>query len=482
MRVLAIDQGTSATKALVIEDDGTVAATGGAAVAPRAGADGTVEQDPQELLDSILAAGREALAGAGGAVDAVALGNQGETVLRWDRHSGSARGPALVWQDRRATSVVERMGESAARLTEISGLPLDAYFAAPKMRWLAEQSPTADSAEVITTVDAWLTRQLTGAFVTDAATASRTMLLDLDSGEWSQEACARFEFEPDDLPEVVACDAVVGTTAAFGGELPLAGLIVDQQAALFAESCLAVGDAKCTYGTGAFLLANSGKAPHRSIHRLAASVAWRLGDEISYCLDGQVYAAGAAVGWLQRVGLIGSPEELDGLCAAAEREAQPTFVPALAGMGAPRWSADARGAWSGLSLATGRAELAAAVVAGIAAEVAWLTRTTADDLAAPLSVLRADGGLTRSRALMQTQADLAQVLVECYPHPDATALGVGALARLATGAATTPSDAVSPWSPSAVFEPSIGAEEAAERLEAFRRVADAQIQLAEEGR
>jgi glycerol kinase len=467
MSVLAIDQGTSSTKALVIADGGDVLGEGNAPVHPHAGTEGAVEQDPHELLQSIVDAGQAALEAAGAEVEAVGLGNQGETVLRWDRESGEPYGAALSWQDRRAVSVTRDLAEHEERLTELTGLPLDPYFAAPKMAFLRREQGEEG---VVTTVDAWLNRQLAGAFVTDAATASRTLLLDLESTTWSDEACALFGLDPAGQPEIVDCDARVGETPAFGKPLPLTGLAVDQQAALFAESCFAPGEAKCTYGTGAFILANAGSEVVSSKAKLAACVAWRLRGTTTYCLDGQVYSAGSAVSWLQELDLISEAADLDRLDGDADGV---VFVPSLAGLGAPFWSPEARGGWLGLSLATRREQLVRAVVWGIAAQVASLARAMGDDVGRPLERLRVDGGLTRSAALMQAQADLLQAPVELYPSADATALGVGAFARLGSGAATTPEEAVGSWTSAAVFEPKMRAAEAEERLAAWEAAARA---------
>lgn len=474
--VLAIDQGTSSTRALVVAEDGSVLAEASAPVRPRAHGEGAVEQDPAELLASVVDAGRNALAAAGTEVAAVGLGNQGETVLMWDPVSLRPLGPAVSWQDRRAADVTERLAPRAERLREITGLPLDPYFAAPKMAWLRERAD-ADGAAV-GTIDAWVTESLCGERVTDAATASRTLLLDLDSTEWSREACEAFGVTPELLPRIVDCDATVGETDAFGPRLPVAGLAVDQQAALLAQSCLAPGEAKCTYGTGAFILAAAGERPLRSSAGLAACVAWRLGGRASYCLDGQVYTAGAAVGWLERLGLIRGPEEIDALAGEAPAPGGPLFVPALAGLGAPLWEPRARGAWLGLSLASGRGELVGAVAWGIAAQIASLAQAVAGDLGRPLERLRVDGGLTRSRALMQAQADLLQARVELFPSPEATALGVAALARLACGQASGPADAVPPWRAAATFEPRMDAARAREHLASFESAAGMLAQAA----
>ena len=458
MNVLAIDQGTSSTKALVVADGGKVIGEANAPVHPQAGSQGAVEQDPNELLQSVIDAGRAAIAEANTSVEAVGIANQGETVLRWNRETGEPLGSALSWQDRRAASITRELAEHADRLTELTGLPLDPYFAAPKMTWLRRRDGDGG---VITTVDAWLNQRLAGAFVTDAATASRTLLLDLERTEWSDEACAVFELDPSTQPQIVECAAAVGETGAFGDTLPVTGLAVDQQAALFAESCFDAGEAKCTYGTGAFILATAGEHVVQSESRLAACVAWRLDGTTTYCLDGQVYTAGSVVSWLRELDLISEAADLDHV---ASGDGDVVFVPSLAGLGAPFWAPDARGGWLGLSLATRRDDLVRAVIWGIAAQVASLARAMGSDIGKPLDRLRVDGGLTRSSALMQAQADLLQTPVELYPSPDATALGVGALARLGSGAASSPGDAVGDWKAVAVFEPEMDAAEAAERL------------------
>jgi glycerol kinase len=473
--VLAIDQGTSSTKALVVAPDGAIRAQAEIAVQSTTTDDGGVEQDPEEIWQSVLDAGARALAHAGVPVGALGLANQGETVLAWDRDSGRPLSRAISWQDRRALPICESLREQGEWLRARTGLPLDPYFAAPKMRWLRERVPRAG---VCTTTDTWLLHRLCGAYVTDATTASRTLLLDLDAVAWSPEACAIFAVDLGQLPTIVPCAGVVGATTSFGGSLPVAGLAVDQQAALFAEACFSAGEAKCTYGTGAFLLATVGPHPWRSASGLVACIAWQLGDTTTYCLDGQVYTVGAAVSWLRDVRLIDDPSDLDAVGGAAADAGSVAFVPGLAGLAAPFWRPAARGAFTGLSLSTSRAQLVRAAVDGIAAQVALLARAAGADLGHPLARVRADGGLTRSRLLMQTQADLLQVPVEVYPSPHATALGVAALARLGIGAAADPATAVGMWQPAAVYEPRIGADEAAARLQRWRRAAEATMELA----
>ncbi|MFF9898072.1 FGGY family carbohydrate kinase [Streptomyces longispororuber] len=473
--VLAIDQGTSGTKALVVCPERGVIASAEAPVRPRHLPGGLVEVAPGELLASVLDAGRAALARAGEPVAAVGLANQGETVLAWDPASGEPLTEALVWQDRRAEPVCAELAAHAQELRDLTGLPLDPYFAAPKMTWIRRHLTRRG---VVTTSDAWLVHRLTGAFVTDAATAGRTQLLDLDAVAWSERALALFGLDGEELPRVVDAAGPVGTTRDFGAEVPLTGLLVDQQAALLAQDVTEPGGAKCTYGTGAFLLAQTGERPRRGDSGLVACVAWRLAGRTSYCLDGQVYTAASAVRWLTDLGVIGGAHDLDRVGSGVPDTGGVTFVPALAGLAAPWWRGDLRGSLTGLGLDTGPGHVVRALCEGIAAQVAELADAAAADLGAPLRALRVDGGLTRSVLLMQTQADLLQRPVEVSALPDVTALGVGAVARLGLDPRLGLADAVPAWEPAAVYEPRIGPDEAATRRAAFRAEVTALLERA----
>ncbi|WP_188267981.1 MULTISPECIES: FGGY family carbohydrate kinase [unclassified Streptomyces] len=463
--VLAVDQGTSGTKALVLCPERGVLGSGTAPVRPRYLPGGLVEVDPRELYDSVVAAGRAALADAGTGVVAVGLANQGETVLAWDPVTGEPLTDALVWQDRRASGICTELAPHEAELAHLTGLPVDPYFAAPKMAWIRRH---ATRSGVVTTSDSWLVHRLTGAFVTDTATAGRTGLLDLDTLAWSATALGHYGLDGERLPRIVDCDTPVGTTRAFGPPLPLTGLLVDQQAALFAQSADDPAAAKCTYGTGAFLLARTGSAPHRTTSGLVGCVAWRLRGEVTHCLDGQVYTVASAVRWLTDLGVIAGAGELDSVGATAPDTGGVAFVPALAGLAAPWWRGDVRGSLTGLGLDTHRGHLVRALCEGIAAQVVDLTAAVAAERGAPPTSLRADGGLTRSALLMQTQADLLQLPVEVASSPDATALGVGAVARLGLDPGLAPEHAVPAWRPSAVYEPRISRDEAEARLSRFR--------------
>lgn len=463
MSVLAIDQGTSGTKAIIVDEAGVVRAVVEMPVRPVYLADGGVEQDPDQLLASVLEAGRRAYADAGLSIDAVALANQGETVLAWDPRTGQPLSQAIVWQDNRSAGICEGLSGHAALIALRTGLVLDPYFSAPKMTWL-RRNVTLEG--VVTTTDTWLVHHLTGEFVSDVTTASRSLILDLDTTRWDPELLGIFGLEGEPLPRLVGCDEVVGTTSAFGPEVPVVGLIVDQQAALLAEGCLTPGMAKCTYGTGAFVLASTGADAVRSTTGLTTSVAWRMRGATDYCVDGQVLTAGSAVRWLEDLGIIGSSAGLD--AAAAADSGGVLFTPALAGLAAPWWRSDARAAFTGMSLSTGASHLVRAVIDGIAAQIADLVGVIAEDTGVPIARLRVDGGLTNSRVLMQTQADLLQAPVDVYPSAHATALGAAALSRLALDPTLRPADAVGGWVPSTTYEPRMTAEEAAHHLATWR--------------
>ncbi|MEV6055451.1 FGGY family carbohydrate kinase [Streptomyces sp. NPDC052107] len=468
--VLAVDQGTSGTKALVVCPERGVLGSGFAEVRPRYLPGGLVEVDPAGLCDSVVDAGRQALAEAGEGVVALGLANQGETVLAWDPADGRPLTDALVWQDRRAETVCTELAEHAEELRQLTGLPLDPYFAAPKMAWIRRHLTREG---VVTTSDAWLVHRLTGAFTTDAATAGRTQLLDLDRAQWSPRALEMYGLADERLPQPADNAQPIGTTTAFGREIPLTGLIVDQQAALLAQRVTAPGAAKCTYGTGAFLLAHCGDRPRRGTSGLVSCVAWRLAGTTAYCLDGQVYTAASAVRWLCDLGVLSSAADLDPVGGAVPDSGGVTFVPALAGLAAPWWRGDLRGSLTGLGLDTGPGHLVRALCEGIAAQVAELADAAAADLGAPLDTLRVDGGLTRSALLMQTQADLLQRPVEVSALPDATALGAAALARLGADRTLGVEQALPAWKPAAVYEPRITADQAAERRAGFRAAVEA---------
>jgi len=464
--ILAIDQGTSGTKAIVVDEAGTVLSLAEVPLYPSYLDGGGVEQDPEALFDSVVLAGRRAVAEAGVTLAAVALANQGETVLAWDTATGKPLSAAIVWQDRRAESVCEARKEHGKRVAELTGLVLDPYFSAPKVRWLRD---TVTTQGVVTTTDTWIVHRLCGAFVTDASTASRSLVVDVDEVTWSDELLDLFDLGGETLPQIVASDDIVGVTRLFGASVPVTGLIVDQQAALLAEACLDAGTAKCTFGTGAFLLAQLGHRAVRSTAGLTTSVAWQLAGKTSYCVDGQVYTAASAVRWATELGLVPSADKLDTVAAPSSEGV--ICVPALAGLAAPWWDSQATASFTGMTLSSTRGHLTRALLEGIAAQVATLTSLVARDLGQPLTRLRVDGGLTRSSVLMQAQADLAQMPVDVYPSSHATPLGAAACARLALEPGLSADQAVGTWTPERTYEPSWSSDRAAELLAKWQSAA-----------
>jgi len=470
--VLSIDQGTSGTKALVVDGDGNVLGLSERPVRPDYLPGGGVEQDPHELLASVVDAGRAAVSAAGVPIDVVTLANQGETVLAWDPQTGRPLSNMIVWQDRRAEGICTELDRHKDTFARRTGLVLDPYFSAPKMAWL-RRNVTREG--VVTTSDSWLVHQLTRAFVTDATTAGRSLVTDLDTTDWDHELLELFGLADEPLPTIVACDAVVGHTSVFGGTVAVGGLVVDQQAALVGEGCTRPGEAKCTFGTGAFLLANTGPTATRSTAGLAASVAWRLGDHTTYCVDGQVYTAASAVRWMQQLGYVTTAADLDTVAATdgdGPDNGGVLAVPALAGLAAPWWRPDARATISGMTLSTTVGHLVVAILQGIAAQVAELGSAVATDLRGPLRRLRVDGGLTRCETLMQSVADLMQIEIDVYPSAHATALGAAALARMAHDPGLRLTDAIVAWRPSLTYGPRWSADRAAEFRARWNAAAD----------
>lgn len=459
MNVLAIDQGTSGTKAVVVDGDDQILAIAEVSLRPDYRPGGTVEQDPVALLDSVLTSSHRAVTEAGVHIDAVSLTNQGETVLAWDQATGEPLTPLIVWQDSRAQVICDPLAAHAGRIAERTGLVLDPYFTAPKLAYVRQHMTRSG---VVSTSDAWILHRLTGEFVTDVSTASRSLITDLGAVAYDDELLDLFGLAGESMPRIATNDEVIGATSEYGGSVPVGGLVVDQQAALLAQACLEAGEAKCTFGTGAFLLANLGSEPKRSTHGLTVSAAWRARGVTSYCSDGQVYTAASAVRWLQDVGLLKGPEEIDVLM---DDDAHGVIcVPALAGLAAPWWQSDATASLSGMSLATTRADLVTAVMQGLAAQVAELGDLVSADMGRPLTRLRVDGGLTRSQALMQSVADLMQVPIDIYPSAHATPLGAVALARAAMQPDIALRDAIVRWEPTGSFEPRWSVD----RTQAFR--------------
>jgi glycerol kinase len=448
--VLVIDQGTTSTRAVVYDRQLRPVGQGQAEVPPSYPRSGWVEHDPDALVGSVGPQVTRALAEAGVGADriaAVGLTNQRETTVIWERASGRPIGPALVWQDRRTADFCEQRRDRRGWLAERTGLVLDPYFSATKIAWLLDHVPDArrraEAGELAAgTVDSLLLWHLTGGrrHVTDATNASRTLLMDLRTLQWADDLCDFFAVPRELLPEILPSSGEFGRTQGAGAldlpdGLPIAGVAGDQQASLVGQGCLAPGQAKCTYGTGAFLLVHTGATVVPSTRGLVTTLAATLGDgPPQYALEGSIFVAGAAVQWF-RDGLkaVGAAPEIDRLCLDADPDSGVLFVPALTGLGAPHWDPDARGTIFGLTRATTVADLARATLEGVAFQIADLIDAMNADLPSPLSDLRVDGGLARSDPFLQFQADLLGLPLRRSPQTESTALGAALLAGLGVG-------------------------------------------------
>ena len=444
--ILALDQGTTSSRAIVFDLDGSVRAVAQKELTQIFPAPGWVEHDPQEIWASQVGVAVEALGKAGLNADEVAIGltNQRETTILWDRASGHPVHNAIVWQDRRTADFCERLKADAGEIiTAKTGLLVDAYFSASKIRWLLDNIPgarrRAEAGDLaFGTVDSWLLWKLTGGTVhaTDTSNASRTMLFNIHAREWDEELLRLFDVPRALLPDVRSSSEVFGEAApGLGlGRVPVAGVAGDQQAALFGQMCRAPGMSKNTYGTGCFLLQNIGTAPARSAQKLVTTIAWTIGGRTEYALEGSTFVGGAVVQWIRDgLGLVRTAADIEPLAASVPDNGGVYLVPAFAGLGAPHWDPYARGAIVGITRGTTAAHVARAAVESIAYQVADLLDAMAADSGIALTELRVDGGAARNDALMQFQADLLGVPVVRPVVTETTALGAAYLAGLAAG-------------------------------------------------
>ncbi|MCK9984550.1 MAG: glycerol kinase [Azoarcus sp.] len=470
--LLALDQGTTSSRAMVFDGDGRVRGVAQKAFAQSFPQPGWVEHDPDEILTSQLDCARAALADAGiGTRDLAALGitNQRETTILWERSSGRALAPAIVWQDRRTAAECDRLRAAghAERIRERTGLELDAYFSATKLAWLLGNVPgarrRAEAGELaFGTVDSWLVWHLSGGalHVTDPGNAARTMLFNIHSSDWDDELLALFDIPRALLPQIVDSSGVCGTTRAevLGAAVPIAGIAGDQQAATFGQACFTPGMAKNTYGTGCFLLMNTGDAIVASTNRLLTTVGWRAGGRTSYALEGSIFMGGAIVQWLRDgLGLIRHSGEIEALAASVPDSGGVVLVPAFTGLGAPYWDAYARGALFGLTRGTGAAHIARAALEAIALQTVDLVAAMDRDGAGPLTELRVDGGAAANDLLMQMQADLLGVPVVRPQMLETTALGAAYLAGLGVGVWSGADEVAAHWRAERRFEPAMDA-------------------------
>ena len=481
--VLAIDEGTTGVTALVVADDARVVSRGYAEFPQHFPRPGWVEHQPEEIWQATLTACREALDGADDVeVAAVGITDQRETAVLWDRATLASPRRAVVWQDRRSAAWCQQLREGGheARVAELTGLRIDPYFTATKLAWLRENDQRSwagveDGSVVVGTVDSYLVARLSdGArHVTDASNASRTLLFDITRGEWSDELCELFGVPRSALPEVVPSWGEVAHTdpASFLGlDVPIAGIAGDQQAALFGQACYAVGDAKCTYGTGSFVLVNTGSEVVRPEVEdggpagLLSTVAWMSPDgELTYAQEGSIFVTGAAVQWLRDgLQIIGSAAESEAIARTVPDTGGVVFVPALTGLGAPDWDPQARGTIVGITRGTTRAHLVRATLEAIAYEV----RDVVGTIEGPVPVLRVDGGASGNDFLMQLQADQLGVAVERPEVLETTGLGAAFLAGLGVGVWSSQDELAATWRLERRFEPGDRDEDAYRRWRA----------------
>jgi glycerol kinase len=444
--ILSLDQGTTSSRAIVFDHYGSVVAMAQKEFRQIFPKPGWVEHDAEEIWLTQAQVATEALAKARTTVaDIAAIGitNQRETTVVWDRKTGKPICNAIVWQDRRTADACEKLKKRKleAKIKKKTGLVIDAYFSATKLQWILENVPGAAKKAkagklAFGTVDSWLLWNLTNGkrHATDLSNASRTMLCNIHTGEWDKDLLKLFGIPRSMMPEICSSSEVYGEAVLPGGKIPIAGIAGDQQAALFGQVCTMPGMVKSTYGTGCFMLMNTGTKPVTSKNNLLTTVAWKLGKRIEYALEGSVFIGGAVVQWLRDgLGIIGSSKEIEALAASVPDAGGVHFVPAFTGLGAPHWDPHARGIITGLSRGTTRAHIARAALEGIAFQVADLVHAMESDAKMKLEELRVDGGASLNNLMLQFQADLLGCPVVRPRVTETTALGAAYLAGLAVG-------------------------------------------------
>jgi glycerol kinase len=485
--ILALDQGTTSSRAIAFGRDGRILSTAQQEFRQIFPQPGWVEHDALEIWRTQRDVASQAIASAAlppSGIGAIGITNQRETTVLWERATGRPVANAIVWQDRRTASRCDALRQAGheALFARKTGLLLDAYFSGTKLAWLLDNVAGARARAgrgelAFGTIDSWLAWQLSNgaAHVTDASNASRTLLFNIHTLDWDDELLRILDVPRSVLPRVVASSGKVASTACEGlpDGIPIAGIAGDQQAALFGQACYRAGMAKNTYGTGCFLLMNTGEQPATSSNRLLTTVAWRRGDRTSYALEGSVFIAGAAIQWLRDgLGLIARASDIDALAATVPDTLGVHFVPALSGLGAPYWDPHARGAIVGITRGTTKAHLARATLEAIAFQSAELIEAMAADSGIALTELRVDGGATASNLLMQIQADLLGVPVVRPRVTETTALGAAYLAGLAVGFWQDEAEIAALWSRDRVFEPTLSRDAAQTRLHQWRRAVE----------
>ena len=467
--VLSLDEGTTGATAVVVGLGGEVRATGYREIAQHYPQPGWVEHDPLEIWSAVQLSAKQALHSAGvsaSEVRAVGITNQRETLVLWDRRTLEPVSPAIVWQDRRTASICDRLREAGheQRVREVTGLVLDPYFTATKLAWAIEHVDSAVDAAA-GTVDSWLVARLSAGrdHVTDASNASRTLLFDITLGKWSQEMADLFGVSLANLPRVVDSSGQISKTDPefFGGiAAPITGIAGDQQAALFGQACTTAGMAKNTYGTGSFVLMQTGAERVDSTSGMLTTVAWRRNGRLSYALEGAIFITGAALQWLRDgLGIIGSAAEAGPIASSVADSGGVFMVPAFVGLGAPHWDPYARGTIVGLTRGSGRAELVRAAVEAMAYQTRDVVEAMERDLGSSMRELRVDGGAAVMDVLCQFQADLLGIPVRRPRNTETTALGAAFLAGLGAGA-WKDADVTDLWKLDREFEPRMSRDEA----------------------
>ena len=471
--ILALDQGTSSSRAIVFDHEGNICSTAQMEFTQYFPKPGWVEHNPMEIWSSEAAVIAEAITkmGINGLnIAGIGITNQRETTIVWDAETGEPVYNAIVWQDRRTSEFCDTLRDKADFIRKKTGLIIDAYFSGTKIRWILDNVPGArEKAEAgklrFGTVDSWLVWQLTRGevHVTDVSNASRTMLFNINTLSWDPELLALLDIPASMMPEVRSSSEVYGVTKTtiFAHEVPIGGIAGDQQAALFGQMCTEPGSVKNTYGTGCFLLMNTGEKPILSRNNLLTTVAWKIGDKVNYALEGSIFVGGSVVQWLRDgLGIIRSSSEIEALATSVPDNGGVYFVPALTGMGAPYWDQYAHGTICGITRGTKAAHIARAALEGIAFQTMDIVGAMEKDAGVKLSELKVDGGASRNNLMMQFQADILDTAVIRPKVTETTAMGACYLAGLAVGFWSSLDEIKAQWQAEHVFEPS-GADTAA---------------------
>jgi len=477
--ILALDQGTTSSRTIVFDGEGAIRASVAQEFEQIYPQPGWVEHDPEAIWASQLATARAAMAEAGiapGDVAGIGIANQRETTVVWDRATGKPIHNAIVWQCRRTTDLCEQLTESglAEEFRSRTGLVIDAYFSGTKVKWILDhvdgaRERAARGELCFGTVDAWLLFKLTGVHATDYSNASRTLLYNIHDLAWDETLLGHLDVPREMLPEAKPSSVVYGSTSVLGGEIPVAALCGDQQSALFGQTTFKPNECKNTYGTGCFVLMNTGDRPVASKHGLITTIAWGLGDRVEYALEGSVFIGGAVVQWLRdELGLIAAAPESETVARQVADTGGVYVVPAFVGLGAPHWDMHARGAIVGLTRGSGRAHLVRAALESIAYQSADVIQSMESDTGAPLARLKVDGGASMNDLLMQHQADVLGIPVARGQIVETTALGAAFLAGLAVGTWSGQDALDGIWREERVFEPTWDGATRERRLAGWR--------------